>query len=153
MLCAVMKVLWHASAKRKQKGIRDSNFALSLAIFKRHHGSEGVKCLLNFFSPSLFLSPFSVRQQRGLDSVLYANLQQILINLCSSSNCKSSAAPSVGLCLWTQSCSRFGSCYSSVCHSPHLLRLSVNCVSVLLNYTCIQTANRFWAVLFKRQLC
>ena len=51
--------------------------------------------LVEFFLSS---SPFSVRQQQGLDSVLYANLQQILINLCSSSNCKSSAAPSVGLC-------------------------------------------------------
>ena len=29
--------------KRKQKGLRVSNFAFSLAIFKRHHGSEGVK--------------------------------------------------------------------------------------------------------------
>ena len=29
--------------KRKQKGSRVSNFAFALAIFKRHHGSEGVK--------------------------------------------------------------------------------------------------------------
>ena len=29
--------------KRKQKGLRDSNSAFSLAMFKRHHGSEGVK--------------------------------------------------------------------------------------------------------------
>ena len=31
---------------RKQKGLRVSNFAFSLAIFKRCHGSEGVKAYI-----------------------------------------------------------------------------------------------------------
>ena len=34
ILCAVMKVLSHASAKRKRKGLRVSSFTLSLVIFK-----------------------------------------------------------------------------------------------------------------------
>ena len=29
--------------KRRQKGLRVSNFALLLVVFKWHHGSEGVK--------------------------------------------------------------------------------------------------------------
>ena len=32
----------HASAKRRQKGLRVSSFALLFVVFKWHHGSEGV---------------------------------------------------------------------------------------------------------------
>ena len=38
MLCVVMKVLSHASAKRATKRLK-----LLLVVFKWHHGSEGVK--------------------------------------------------------------------------------------------------------------
>ena len=63
-----MKILTHASAKRRQKGLRVSNFPLLMVVFKWHHGSEGVnlqwhaRLLLplvdSFISPSLTaLSP------------------------------------------------------------------------------------------------
>ena len=41
--------------KRKQKGLRVSNFAFSLAIFKRHHGSEGVNNNSNLATVSVTL--------------------------------------------------------------------------------------------------
>ena len=41
MSCVLMKLLHVPVRKRRQKGLRVSDFALF--IFKRHHGSEGVK--------------------------------------------------------------------------------------------------------------
>ena len=43
MLCVVMKVLSHVTAKTKKKGFKVYNFALLLLGFKQHHDSEGVK--------------------------------------------------------------------------------------------------------------
>ena len=47
LLCVSMKILSHASAKRKErkkekKGLRVSNFPLLLNVFKWHRGREGV---------------------------------------------------------------------------------------------------------------
>ena len=43
-LWVLMKILSHASLwKRRQKGLRVSNLALLLVVFKWYHGSEGVK--------------------------------------------------------------------------------------------------------------
>ena len=35
--------------KRRQKGLRVSDFALLLVVFRIHHGSEGVKPVVFFF--------------------------------------------------------------------------------------------------------
>ena len=42
VLCVWMKILSQASAKKKAKSLRVSNFALLLVVFKRLRGSEGV---------------------------------------------------------------------------------------------------------------
>ena len=42
VLRVLMKILSHATWKRKQKSWRVSNFALLIVVFKWHHGSEGV---------------------------------------------------------------------------------------------------------------
>ena len=39
----LMKILSHASAKKKQKGLQVSDFSLLLVVFKRRHGSGRVK--------------------------------------------------------------------------------------------------------------
>ena len=36
VMCVLMKILSHASVKKKKKGLRISNFALSFVFFKRH---------------------------------------------------------------------------------------------------------------------
>ena len=43
MLCVLIQILSRDSAEKKtNKGVRVSNFALLLVVFKWHHGSEGV---------------------------------------------------------------------------------------------------------------
>ena len=45
MLCVLTKILLHASANKKRKDLRVSNFALLTVVFKKHHGSKGVKAV------------------------------------------------------------------------------------------------------------
>ena len=43
VLRVLMKILSHASAKKKTKGLKVSDFAVLLvAVFESHYGSEGV---------------------------------------------------------------------------------------------------------------
>ena len=46
-----MKILSHASAKKKRKRLKGLNFALLLVVFKWHQGSEGIKQSLQFYFP------------------------------------------------------------------------------------------------------
>ena len=50
--------------QRKQKGSRVSNFTLLMVLFKRQHGSEGVKVLLD--SGSVAFSVVDVHCPAGL---------------------------------------------------------------------------------------
>ena len=47
MLCVLIKILSHISAKKKTKKPKGSNFALSVFVFKWHHGSKEVNVCRN----------------------------------------------------------------------------------------------------------
>ena len=43
MLCVLIKIVSHASAKKKRERLK--GFVLLLVVFKLRHGSEGVSCV------------------------------------------------------------------------------------------------------------
>ena len=64
-----MKVFSRASAKKETKALRVSNFAFFLAIFKWHHGCEGVNIL--FVSSSYSLENFPPFVEHGWSQKSY----------------------------------------------------------------------------------
>jgi len=67
MLCVVMKVLSHASAKKKTKKVKSFKFRTFMVAFRRRQGSEGVKPYLDYtFLGGLLLSHLAVLQRSPL---------------------------------------------------------------------------------------
>ena len=55
MLCVLMKILSHASEKKKTQILKGFGFpAFLLAVFKWYRGSEGVKCENSLRNPGMF---------------------------------------------------------------------------------------------------
>ena len=83
ILCVLMKTLSNAKAKKKQKGLRISNFALLLVVLEWHHGNEGVNYKItpaySLFNGTAFRTCLQIAQSPEADTVTWCFRKAMMI--------------------------------------------------------------------------
>ena len=85
-LCVLMKTLSNAKAKKKQKGLRISNFALLFVVLECHHGNEGVNYKItpaySLFNGTAFRTCLQIAQSPEADTVTWRFRKAMMIKMC-----------------------------------------------------------------------